>query len=756
VPRNENPNSAFPPAPVPQGPENGWMLAPYDPGFAPGPAEEEIDLRAMWQTIVRYRTTILAVAGVVLASTIAATLLMRPVFRGTALVEIRPGGQTVVRMNTIEHAFDARHVEYLETQWRIIRSESVAESVLDRLDLRGDPELTGATRQRGFLSGLGELLGALFAEAKPPSVAAGPLEPDAEPLETFLERVDVSPVRDSNLVEVSFDSFDPKRSAEVANAVVEQYVRLSDLRRIHSASGAREFLEQEIAKAEERLQESERELNGFARAHNIVDVDEGADLVETHVAQLSHDLTETVGERITAEALYRQVQSGHAANIPALAENDLISKLQETRAQLSAEHVRLSRIYKDSYPKVSQLRAQIRDVDASLAAEQHRVAAKITADFEKARRKEELVRVELDEQKDALLDLKDRAVQYHILKRDWLTNRELHAGLLERMKEVGVAVGMEVSNVSVIDRARVPVEPHRPRLVVNTSAALAAGLALGIALAFLLAYLDDVVRTPEDFESLTGLASLGLVPKLDEPDLAPCDRLEILSHTRRQSSIAEALRSVRTNLLGSSLSSTARVLQVTSAFEGEGKTTTAGNLAVVLAQRGSRVLLVDADLRRPRLHQIFGVEQNPGLRDILAGGHPEAIAKTEIENLWVLPAGDPPNDPAELLASMNMEVLIEQVREAFDFVVIDSPPILGLADSAVVGTKVDGVIVVVSAEGARKGAVREAVKRLRLVRAPLLGGVLNMADERRCAYGTYGYYGYKRGAAQQRAEPAAS
>lgn len=729
-------------APVPVVPGPTREVALYTRAPAATPPDDEVDLREVWRILRQQRWTILSVCGVVVTSTILATLLMWPVYRATALVEIRPA-HSFVQLRSVAAPAAIQRRDRIETQSRIIRSESVAKAVIESLGLQSLPEFTGEHAQRGFFSGLRSTI---VAVTKGLLTAGGSwtqsARQDWEILQAFLERVEVSPIRDSMLVEISFDSFDPELASDGANAIVAEYLRLGSARRFEAASGAKTFLESELVKARNGLETSERALNAFARRENIVDVDGNSDLITARVTELSSELTRVMTERIAAESLLIQIRKSTGARSMALLESELTTTLREEIGRYKAEYVQLSRIYKSGYPKLVQLRARISQIKTQIDAETDRLAAGVLMDFDKTAKREQLLRAELEGEKSQLLDLKDRAIQYHILQREWETNRQLHVALLEQIKQVGVSAGMEVDGVTVIDVAGVPVEPHSPRMGKNVATASGVGLVLGLGLAFLLAYLDDIVRTPEMLEAVTGLVSLGAVPKVKESDLASLDGPERVAEAHRWCPASEALRSVRTNLLLSSNVTRNQVFQVTSATAGEGKTTTAANLAILLAQPGLRVLLIDGDLRKPRLHKIFGVPRASGLSDVLRGNPKVEPYPTGVHNLFLLPAGDWVEDPAELLSSVNMEVLIESVSESYDYVIIDSPPVLPLTDAALVSSRVHGVIVVASAEETRKKSVADAVRRLQLVGAPLLGVVLNMADEEPAGGGYYGgYYG---------------
>jgi capsular exopolysaccharide synthesis family protein len=349
----------------------------------------------------------------------------------------------------------------------------------------------------------------------------------------------------------------------------------------------------------------------------------------------------------------------------------------------------------------------------------------------------------VEQQKQDLLSLQDRAIQYNILKREWETNKGLYSGLLERMKEVGVAAGIERDIGAIIDRALVPGAPFAPSLRGNLMKAVLLGLIGGIGLALLLNLLDNTVRDPEEVERLVQLASLGLVPKIDPKGLSSEVPMEMLSYAARGQSVSEAFRSIRTSLMFATPGGAPNVLMVTSAAPAEGKSTTVVNLGSVLAQTGASVLLVDGDLRKPRLHTVFKVPRGPGLTEYLVRGASEGhFYPTPVDNLSVLTAGTPPPNPAELLSSNALDRLLEELSDRFDYVILDSSPVMGLADPVVLSTKVKGVVLVSAAGKVSRGALREAVKRLRAVDAPLVGSVLNMVQPHSSEYTYYNKYYY--------------
>ena len=491
-----------------------------------------------------------------------------------------------------------------------------------------------------------------------------------------------------------------------------------------------------------RLEDSERQLVQFAQKERIVSGAEGQSLSGQNLAELNTSLAQSQAQRIRAEARWNQARGASGASLPSdMLAASIVRPLQERRALLMGQYQENLRIYKPAFPSMLQLKGQIDEVDSQISRELVGIRASVKAEYDAALAQEQLITGKMGEVRGDVLDLQSRSIRYNILKREVDTNRQLYDGLLQRYKEIGVAGGVSTNNVSVVDRAEVPTNRFKPSLSRNLALALLVGLMLGVVLALLLEHLDDTVRTPEHLESAFGLPVIGTVPLLKNQK-----PLEASADLR--SGFAEAYRSVRTALQFSTDSGVPRTLLVTSATPGEGKTTTALLLARNFAQLGQRVLLIDADLRNPSLHRMLDLDNETGLSTYLAGATPpiDAVQPGGSDNLWVVRSGPLPPNPAEVLAGPRMAQLLKLGAERYDQVIIDGPPVMGLADAPILAHLAEGTILMVASGKTRRGMLKAALKRLAVARARVIGGVMTMYDAKNAGssygYGDHSYYAY--------------
>src|SRR5271169_2248617 len=471
-------------------------------------------------------------------------------------------------------------------------------------------------------------------------------------------------------------------------------------------------------------------------------------------------MTLAESDRMQKEAVYRQTQSNDPVAIAAAIVSDpagmLLDKLREQQASLRIQIADLSTQFGPSYPKIAQLNNQLKEIDHELQVETNKAVDHLKGRYLGALQRENMLRDAFDKQKQEANRLNESAIEYSILKRDLDSNRTLYEGLLEKMKEAEVTAGLRSNNFRIIDAARVPTYPSEPNIPRNLSFALVLGVITGVGLAFLLENMDNTVRTPEQAQAISGLASLGMIPLSSKSgtrgphgkrlDLtAPSKEVvETVTQVRPQSQMAESYRALRTSLLLSNLGAPPKVIMVTSARPQEGKTTTSINTAIVLAQKGVRVLLVDADLRRPSIHKTLGMGPRSGLSNVLTGSASveQAITRTAIlPNLFVLTAGTPPPNPAELLASSNMRDVLAQLREQYDHIMIDTPPSLSVTDAVVLSPRADAVVLVIRSGQTTKQALRRSRDILTQVNAKVVGVLLNAVDLSSPDY--YYYYEYQ-------------
>ncbi len=693
-------------------------------------------IRQYLRIALRWRYVILgAVAAMVLLGVII-TLLMTPKYTATATIEIAREASQVTSFQGVERETGLADQEFYQTQYGLLRSRALSERVATQLRLVDDPtfyKLFGVVRDDpAFQLVNGRYPAAGRADRQ--RVAGGILN----------GRLEIAPARLSRLVEIRFTSPDASFSAKIANAWADNFIQLNLERKIQATSYGRNLLQRQLAQQKERLDESQRLLVSYAAEQRIINLPaqqgpEGSSsersIVADDLATLNTALAQATAARIAAEARYREAGvSGISIEVLG---NQAINALRQKRAELKAEYQRLMTQFEPSYPTALAVKTQLDQLDRSISAEEGRASGALQADYRSAVEKESGLRTRVEQLKGSYLDLRRRSIQYNIYQQEVDTNRALYDGLLQRFKEIGIAGGVGINNVSVVDQADIPQRPSSPRLLLNLALSLLAGVGLGAALALLLERMDEAIADPAEVERRLGLPLLGSVPKVE--GIAPKQAL-----LDRKSDLVEAYLAVQTNLAFTTEHGVPRSFAVTSTRPAEGKSTTALALATTLARAQSKVILVDGDMRSPSVHHLGGVDHVHGLSNFLAGEENISSLTFEMTELGftAMSAGPIPPNAAELLTGNRLSVLISRLLETYDHVVIDSPPVMGLADAPLIASRVEGVVYAIESHGIRSTLVRTALSRLSATNARIFGGVLTKFEAKRAHYG-YGYeYGY--------------
>jgi capsular exopolysaccharide synthesis family protein len=738
--------------------------------------EEGPDIRAYWRIIQKRRWTILSILLVTFASVLIVTIKEKPIYRANTLLEIEKENPNIP---TVQELFQLEEVSnnYLETQYKVLQSDTLARRVIDELHLDQVKEFNPPKGEWFWQN--------THAAARTEGVVVDP-ETEQAILVRFDDRLSVEPVRRSRLVQVSFESQDPDVSAKALNALASNYIQENLESRWDDAQKASEWLSQQLQTFKAKLEKSEDELQDYAQNNGLLflETEKGdtENIVDERLRQLQDELTKAQADRYTKEALYRLVQAGDYSSLPGVVDNKLMQDLTERLADLQREEAALTPTFTSDYPKVKQIQSQIDDVQKVLNQERKRAAQGIVDDYQAAVRREALVREAFDQQQQQANLVAARAVQYNILKREVDTNKQLYEGLLQRLKEAGVSAGMNASNIRIVDAAVPPTKPVSPRPILNLGLALLLGLGCGVGVAFLQEHWDNTLKSSDDIERVLRVPALALIPSRDSlndtstgvygrprqtltlPDgkrislekVSAKAWIRIDGNGTQHSALSEAFRGLRTSVLLSAAGRPPRSLTFVSAEPGEGKTTVASNLAISLAQLGKRVLLIDGDMRRPCVHKLFNIENHSqGLVTYLTGEQEwrQLVRPTGMANLDCLVCGPVPPNPSELLSSDRMQTLIREAMAEYQFVLVDAPPLLNVADGRILATMVEGAILVVKGGFTPRELAHQAQLHIRDVGAHLIGVVLNDVDVRQNGYYKgyykYGGYGESKGSAEK-------
>jgi len=716
---------------------NGGPL-PLDLGLD-GPGRVERSLIADYLSIANRRKWL--ILGIVVAALVVGllvTLLTTPLYTSTAVLEIQRETANFAEVQGAEKTQTTVDAEFYQTQYGLLESRALAERVGRSLHLSDSLQFFQAfgvkPPETWFQNGRPVQTPAIReARAK----AAGGL---------LLANVKVEPERMSRLVSISFTSPDPQLSKKVIDAWSSNFIQTTLERRYSATSYARQFLESRLQQLRVRIDQSERALVGYASNQNIVNIpgpsgagqSESAgerSLVADDLVNLNRELATATADRVRAES---QLRGGGATK--ETLDNQATNTLRTRRAELSGDYARMLQQFDPAYPPALALKAQIAAIDTALRGESGRVSGVIQQAYDASVVRERELAGRVKALTGRVLDFRRRSIQYNILQREVDTNRQLYDALLQRYKEIGVAGGVGVNNISMVDGAEVPARPSSPRLFFNMALSLLAGLVIGAGLALLLEQIDEGITDPIDIERLLRLPLIGVTPKLTD-----ADPVAVLNDPK--ASLTEAYAAITASLGFSTSHGVPRSLAVTSPRPAEGKSSTSYALARSLARTNRRVLLLDTDMRSPSVHYLMDIPLGTGLSNYLAGSDEIAglIRKTDVEHLSVLTAGPQPPSTPELLSSDRLRQLLDRIATEFDHVVLDLPPVMGLADAPLIASQVEATLIVVAAHSTHKNVARLAIDRLRSSHAHILGVVLSMFDSKQASYG-YGYgYGYGQG-----------
>jgi polysaccharide biosynthesis transport protein len=664
----------------------------------------------------------------------------RPLYRATARILIDRDTPDILPTKELLEVQASNDV--FMTQVQLLNGRSLAEKVVEKYEFNKSAEF-----QTGPLMSPWERFQRKFLGRNPMSVDGRgiPLSPAVA---AFRSRLRIEPVPGTRLVNLHVTAFDPAFAARAANALAELYIAQSVEYRFETSTDASGWLTDRLKEHRGKVANSERLLQEYREREGLVNLEERQGLIDQKMTTLNGAVLNARTERISKEtvlAQLKQLPQSQLETHPQVLSSPLVAGLRSQLLELQRKQTQLSETLGDRHPDMLEVKRQLRGVEDKIRAELDNVLRAMETEVQAARQQEASLQASLEGAKHEALEINRKAIDYSVLKREVDSSQELYDGLMKKSKATDLESELKATNIRIDERAETPLAPFLPDRAKNYQLALLIGLGLGLGLCFLFEHLDNTFKTPDDIKQHLGLPFLGMVPDVNAKSSGPTPaRTSPLILRSPKSAVAEAYRVLRTNLIFSSADrSSGRILAISSANPGEGKTTTVANLAASLAINGARVLAVDADLRRPTMHQHFGLTKTPGLSDLIVGkAKPsEAIHKTQFGGLQVMPCGYVPPNPTELLGSASLREILAALRTHYDWVLIDTPPILAMADTSVLCPLVDGLAVVVGAETSSRPAVQRALDQIQSVNGRLIGVILNKVNFERNSYYYGQYYG---------------
>jgi capsular exopolysaccharide synthesis family protein len=723
--------------------------------------EGETHLRDYIDVVIRRKWVVIITLLAVFSFVAIATLSQTPQYRAKGSIKASPKSKLTTSLQNIDESY-LKSQEFMATQTNLLQSDRLLTRVCNVMDLENNRyfagQKNGSQETPGFTDRLKKTAAALKDMIKDmvrpgmetdPVIAANPQYLEQVTLERNLGKLkhglQVVPVKNTQLIEVSYECQNPGLAAEIVNTLMHQFLEVSMEGRLASYQSAGVFLDKQIEAAKIKLEKSEKELNEFARRTGIISLDSRLNLVMRQLEEVNDALSEAVTVRIARESLYRQSQKNGGENLPAVVNNELLQELKKQYNDLMSEYNVLSTTFKDEYPRIKEIKARMEDVRNRYISEQKGIIDSIRLEYEAALDNEQRLIKKAEDQKKLAIELNDRATQYKILEREVVTNKEVYNSLLSRAKEIGASVGADAGNLEIIDTARPPLSPYKPNVRRQLLMGIMLGLFGGVGLAFLLEYMDNTVKNPDEFSDRYRIPVLGLIPYLEHEPEEDAE-ISFMTFSNPKAPLSEAIRTTMFSIELSSSEAPPKTMIMTSVLPSVGKSTLSCNFSLSLLASGARVLLIDTDMRKPALHKIFNLKDNSrGLSTYLAGTSTidELIRPTRYENLYFISSGPIPPNPAELLASSRMRSFVAAAAKKFDYIIIDTPPFHGLAEILILSNMVDGVILVSELNKTPREGIEYFRKAVTNVGGRILGVMINKTGRLGKGYSYYGGYKYR-------------
>ena len=750
---------------------------------------KEVNLLEYWQVITKRKWVIMVFAVVVTLSVGIKTFNTVPVYKATTTLLIEEEASKVL---SIEDEFGYRRqmtdLRFFNTQIKLLTSKSLAERVARKMNLPARPELsTDQKPKKSLITAAKNLISFKWIKLKKKSKSSNPgnsnplipLNPYSRMARAVQSSIEVSPVRETKLVEVSYRSIYPVLCADIVNTLVEEFIDFSVEKRYETTQQASDFLSEEIDNLREDLAAKERELQRYGQEKKLFFLSDKESATISKFADLTRAYTKSQIDCVKAEASYRELKELDVDSQPQFVRNPMIQILKTEYTRMRNEYREKGEIYKSDYPVMVTLRTKLDSMKSELGIEITKAVDEAERAYRSAQKEKASLKNMLEAHKADVIRMNSNAILYNSIKIEVENKRNLLNSLVARQNETLVSArlsGLKTSNVSIIDRAEVPKSPVSPNKKRNIFLAIIVGLFGGMGICFFLEYLDNTVKGPEEVEKMTGLPSLGVIPYLppegmkkkkrygyysnykyeysysekkdnpgSEQKLPDIKKIELVNHIHPKFFISEDYRTVRTSILLSHAKRPPKTIAFTSALPMEGKTSSAANIAVAFSQLEKKVLLVDSDMRKPRLHRIFKVRNVGGLSGYLTGKSSleKAVQKTNVKNIWLIPSGPIPPNPAELLNSGKMKGLIERLQKRFDIVLLDTPPVLAVVDAVITSSFIDSTVFVVQAGKTTRKSFLQAVEEMKKAKGKIIGVLFNEVKARGDGYHSP-YYEYSR------------